>query len=65
MGHPLASAVIVATGLFFGAYISATWHFQRLAAFSQPAPANGTEWDFVVVGSGSSGSPVAARLAEA
>ncbi len=62
----MTCSVLVAGGLMFTAYINLTWLFQReIHKHLGSAPANGSQFDFIVVGSGSSGSVVAARLAEA
>ncbi len=68
---PLHYAAMAAMGLSVVTYIAASWHLQRaLAILSDlaglsPAPPDGAAFDFVVVGAGSAGSVVAARLARA
>ena len=58
---------LLVTGLSIAAYVNLSWHAQRLLAqhvLPSPPP-SASAYDFVVVGSGSSGSVVAARLADA
>jgi hypothetical protein len=66
MNPTLGLVLCVLSGLFFGSYIRVTHDVRKVWASLWPAfPANGSEFDFIVVGSGSAGSVVAARLAEA
>ncbi len=65
MINPFTFVLLIFGGLFFVSYINLTWFLQHeFARHFSVAPSNETEYEFVVVGSGSSGSVVAARLAE-
>jgi len=66
MASSLVTALLVAGGLFFGSYIGLVYQVQRLWAMTAVSPPpEGTDYDFLVVGSGTAGSVVAARLADA
>ena len=65
MINPLSFVLVLVTGLSLVTYISITWNIQKLyAEYLVAPPANNTEYDFIVVGSGSAGSVVAGRLLE-
>ena len=66
MQTQLAIFTLTALGLLVGSFVQLTWLYNFYAAkFFDLSPASGTEYDYIVVGSGSAGSPVAGRLAEA
>ena len=65
MINPLSFVLVLVTGLSLVTYISITWNIQKLyAEYLAAPPANNTEYDFIVVGSGSAGTVVAGRLLE-
>ncbi len=66
MQPQIAIAILTAFGLFLAATVHIVyWFHYATARIFDPSPVSGTEYDYIVVGSGSSGSPLTARLAEA
>ena len=64
--HWLPYATLTLAFWVVNALILLTWNYQFYSAkYLSQAPAEGSNFDFIVVGSGSGGSTVAARLAEA
>ncbi len=63
--HGLSFLAVMAIGLLVSNYMAVVYRMQLFAARNfGSVPDNGTEFDFVVVGSGSAGSVVTRRLAE-